>query len=283
MKIQQSGSVTEVWIDDVYSGWEQWLWLRSDAHHDSAHCRRDLEKKHLEMAKVRNALILDAGDMLDAMQGRYDPRRSYDDLRPEYKVKNYYDAIVDDAIKHYTPYAPNWLLMARGNHEKGVLTHASTDMTSNIVRELNKTTGSTITPGGYGGWVIFKFSEGGGNRSSIRLKYFHGSGGDAPVTRGVIQTNRQAVIYPDADIVWNGHNHSSYVIPIKRERISAQGKQYFDNAWHIRTPGYKDDYGDGSDGWEVERGGVPKPHGGVWLRLFSEDHRVRAQAIQEVE
>ena len=28
---------------------------------------------------------------------------------------------------------------------------------------------------------------------------------------------------------------------------------------------------------------VPKPQGGAWIRLYSEDHRVRAQAIQEVE
>lgn len=285
MRIHQSGNVTKVYFDDTFSGWEQWLWLRSDAHHDSAHCRRDLEIKHLDAAKARNALILDGGDMLDAMQGKYDPRRNYDDLRNEYKVANYYDAIEDDAISHYAPYASSWLLMARGNHETGVLKHANIDLTSRITGRLNRETGSGIIAGGYGGWVIFYFSEDGGkgNRSSIRLKYFHGAGGDAPVTRGVIQTARQAVYIPDADIIWNGHNHNGYVMPIKRERITAQGRLYFDTCWHVRTPGYKDDYADGSGGWEVERGSVPKPQGGCWIRLYSEDHRVRAQAIPEME
>lgn len=285
MQIKQSGNVTKVYFDDTFDGWEQWLWLRSDAHHDSAHCRRELEIKHLDAALAKKALILDAGDMLDAMQGHYDPRRNYDDLRNEYKVANYYDAIEDDAIKHYAPYARSWLLMARGNHETGVLKHANIDLTSRITGRLNRETGSAIVPGGYGGWVVFYFSEAGGkgNRSSLRLKYFHGAGGDAPVTRGVIATNRQAVYLPDADIVWNGHNHNSYVIPIKRERLTAQGRLYFDTCWHVRTPGYKDDYADGASGWEVERGGVPKPQGGAWIRLYSEDHRVRAQAIQEVE
>ena len=107
-----------------------------------------------------------------------------------------------------------------------------------------------------------------GNNDShtIRIKYFHGSGGEAPVTRGVIQTNRQMVYLPDADIIWNGHNHNNYVIPIKRERISNKNRQYFDVAWNVRTPGYKNDYGSGTDGWEVERGGVPKPLGCVMIR-----------------
>src|SRR4030066_2283549 len=101
MRIKQSGNVTKVYFDDTFDGWEQWLWLRSDAHHDSAHCRRDLEIKHLDAAVKRNALILDGGDMLDAMQGHYDPRRNYDDLRNEYKVANYYDDIENDLVKHY--------------------------------------------------------------------------------------------------------------------------------------------------------------------------------------
>jgi hypothetical protein len=241
--------------------------------------------KHLNEAVKRNALILDGGDMLDAMQGHYDPRRSYDDLRPEYKHKDYYDLIEGDAVKHYAPYAKNWLLMARGNHESSVLDKISIDLTSRITGRLNLETGSSVIPAKYGGWVIFYFSEdgGAGHRSSIRLKYFHGSGGDAPVTRGAIQTARQAVYLPDADIVWNGHNHNSYTIPIKRERITAQGRLYFDICWHVRTPGYKDDYGMGEEGWEVERGGVPKPHGGAWIRLYSENNRVKAQAIEEVE
>jgi hypothetical protein len=111
------------------------------------------------------------------------------------------------------------------------------------------------------------FESGGVPQLSVRLKYFHGAGGEAPVTRGVIQTNRQAVYLPDADIVVNGHSHNSYYIPISRERLSAKGRQYFDIQHHLRTPGYKQSYGDGAQGWDVTRGGVPKPIGACWVKL----------------
>ena len=100
------------------------------------------------------------------------------------------------------------------------------------------------------------------------MKYFHGSGGEAPVTRGATQTNRQAVFLPDADIVVNGHSHNDYHIPITRENITNRGKQYFTIQHHIRIPGYKQGYGDGTKGWEIERGGVPKPIGAFWMRLW---------------
>ncbi len=88
------------------------------------------------------------------------------------------------------------------------------------------------------------------------------------MTRGVIQTNRQAVYLPDADIVVNGHTHDAYILPIARERLSNRNVVHQDYIWFIRTPGYKNDYGNGESGWHVESGMPPKPSGGVWLRLF---------------
>jgi len=122
-----------------------------------------------------------------------------------------------------------------------------------------------------------------GPRCSVNLKYYHGAGGNAPVTKGVIQTNRQATYLPDADIVVNGHNHQAYNLPLVRERLSAQGKQYFDLAYYIRTSGYKQDYGDGSKGWAVEKGFGPAPIGGCWIHLTCKDDRIHIQPIEEVE
>jgi hypothetical protein len=121
-------------------------------------------------------------------------------------------------------------------------------------------------------------------RTSIKMKYFHGSGGDAPVTRGVIQTARQAVYLPDADIVLNGHNHNEYCIPIQRERLSQTGEIYQDTQWHLRTPGYKNDYGNGSVGWAIESGMPPKPLGCVWLEFTFDSKlgKIKIRAIQDV-
>lgn len=106
------------------------------------------------------------------------------------------------------------------------------------------------------------------------IKYYHGAGGgSAPVTRGVIQTNRQAVYLPDADVVINGHNHEAWYMPISRERIGDTGVIYQDVQHHIRTATYKNDYGDGSGGWHVEGGKPPKPMGAAWIRLSADTRR----------
>ncbi len=269
-RIEQNGAVTSVYFD-VKIGWEQWLLLRSDAHHDSILCNRSYQLQHLKEAKEKDALIADFGDLFDAMQGRFDPRRNMDELRPEYRIAKYYDFVCDDTAEYLKDYAKNILLLCMGNHETAVLKNANTNLTDRLAYKLNTMTGSNIKVGGYGGWIRFMFnmSDGisTGPRTSLRVKYFHGAGGEAPVTRGVIQTNRQAVYLPDANVVINGHNHQQYVIPIARERLSNKGVHYSDIQSHVRIPGYKQDYQDGTKGWNVERGGVPKPIGAVWMIL----------------
>ena len=64
---QTSRNVVTVRFKKVSKGWEQWVLLRSDAHHDNIHCNRDLETAHLKKAKERGALIIDAGDLFCAM------------------------------------------------------------------------------------------------------------------------------------------------------------------------------------------------------------------------
>jgi hypothetical protein len=277
MKTQKKGPVLSVY-DSVFTGWEQWYLLVSDVHHDSALCNRDLELTHLKKAKDKNARILYFGDFFDAMQGRFDPRRSMEELRPEYRRNNYYDLLVQDAAKFLSPFASNILIFGQGNHETSVIKNTGTDLLNRLVYELNQTTGSHIEMGGYGGWIRFMISTHTGvPHASLKMKYFHGAGAEAPVTRGVIQTNRQAVYLPDADIVVNGHNHQSYYVPISRERLSNKGNPYFDIQHHIRIPGYKQEYADGSGGWNVEKGGVPKPIGAVWMRMFYENERIQVQ------
>jgi len=259
--IQQRGDVTTVRVNYDGVGDTLKLLLRSDAHHDSVNNLRELEKRHLDEAIRDNAYILDFGDLFDGMQGRNDPRRGYQDLRPEFKVANYFDVIEDDACKFYKPYADNWILMGKGNHELSVLKNTQIDMTSRLSGRLG------VNCGAVGGWVQFKFErlfESGktGARTTVNLKYHHGSGGNSPVTKGVIDTARQAVYLPDADICVNGHNHQAYILPLARERITDSGRVHRDTAYYLRTPGYKDQ-GD----WEREKGFAPNPHGAIWVTI----------------
>jgi len=283
--VRTAPNVLTVHFEGITADWEQWLLLSSDRHHDNINCNRKLEKKHLDQALERNALIFDFGDLFCAMQGKYDPRSSMDEIRPEDAGEDYLDRIVKHAAADYAPYVHHWVLLTQGNHETGIIKRHHHSLTSALKAQLNSDYGGAVHTGGFGGWVRFLFTINKTKRASVRLKYYHGSGGsDAQVTRGVIQTNRQAVYLPDADIVVNGHNHSSYVLPIARERLSERGAIHRDIVWFVRTPGYKDEYGDGSRGWAVERGQPPKPLGACWVRFFIIDsYRVGIEAIQAVE
>jgi hypothetical protein len=221
------------------------------------------------------------------MQGRYDPRKSYPDMRTEYTKRlqggeSYFNIISDEAIEFYKPYRDLWALQAVGNHETSVSKNSDINLTDLFVSGMQKD-GGIVNKGAYGGWVTFHFTIQKTQRETIRLKYFHGAGGGGPVTKGVIQSNRQAVFLPDADIVVNGHIHESWILSMPRERISEGGVIYQDMQTHVRTPTYKDDYGDGSGGWHIERGAPPKPMGCVWLRFYYERGHVRQQFIQDVE
>lgn len=260
-------NVLIVKFDTLAADWEQWVLLTADRHHDNPYCRHDYERTHLEKAKERGALILDFGDLFCAMQGKYDPRSNMDDIRPEDVGADYLDRIVMHAAEFYAPYARNWLLLGKGNHETNILKRHGHDLTSQLAHRLSTDAGGRVYVGGYGGWVRFLFGDGKKFRGSKNLKYHHGAGGGGPVTRGVIQSNRQAVYLPDADVVVNGHTHDSWHVPIARERLSIRGHVQRDLVHFIRTPGYKDEYGQGDKGFHIEKWGPPKPIGAVWMRF----------------
>lgn len=259
-----------------------WVLLTSDRHHDNPYCNLELEKKHLDEAKERNAVIIDYGDLFCAMQGRFDRRSSKDDIREEHQSGNYLDKLVSTATDFYAPYANNFAVMGPGNHETSILKHHETNLTERLVERLNMATGSEIKMGGYSGWVKFRFQYGrprtnesalrkdGSQKcmGSINLWYHHGYGGDAPVTKGTIQTGRQAVYVPDAHLVCTGHTHNEWIFPITRIRLHDTGTVYHDEQLHLKTPGYKEEYKDGYGGWHIERGGPPKPNGAMWVRFF---------------
>ena len=268
-KLSQNGIVTTVDMAGVKEGWSFWMLLRSDVHRDSIFANRDLEKTHLDMALDRQAGIIDAGDLFDIMQGKKDPRSSYSELRPEYLTQNYFSAVAEDNAKFYTPYAHNFIVLGKGNHETSILRHNNLDMTSDLVSKLNTKTGSNIQAGGYGGYVRFILRGGREKQYQVILRYFHGNSTNAPVTRGMIETNRQAVYLPDANVVLNGHNHHGYYAPIERQRINQQGHLEYDTIHFVRTPGYKranhDNYP--KEGFDTEKLPEPRPIGCVWMQM----------------
>lgn len=257
--------------------WIGWVLLRTDAHHDNAHCRRDLEKSHLDLAIARNALICDAGDAFCAMQGKYDPRSSRSALTADQAQRNdYLNVILDEATKFYQPYANNWLMMSPGNHETSILNRCGFDLTAALAERLG------VVKMAYTGFVKFIFRRRGTTSSVSRtLAYHHGHGGGGPVTRGVIGSNRRAVWYPQADVIWSGHTHDAWAMPISQATLLNSHCVQLRTTWHVSTPGYKDEF-TGGDGWAIERGHNPKVQGCAWLKMTAKDGDVRLSVELDV-
>jgi hypothetical protein len=224
--------------------------------------------EHLREAKERNAGILDIGDLHCAMQGKWDKRSDRSHLREPYRsaAGSYLDTLVSEASNFYEPFADRWILMTPGNHETAILKKHETDLTARTVERL-KDKAPHLHAGAYTGWVRFMCQR----SSTVRqfaMHYHHGYGGGGPVTRDVIQTNRKAVYLPDADIVWSGHTHDSWHLPIARERLcDRNGATYYDQQVHVKTAGYKRSHAQ-HGGWEAEKGFAPKNIGAYWIRFF---------------
>lgn len=288
-QVSRNVHVIEIHLPKV--GDEQWVLLQSDIHWDNPMCDRAKLKKHLDLALERNAPVIDAGDFFCAMQGKYDNRSNKKDLRPEHATGNYLDSLVETAAKYLDPYKKILTVRGTGNHESSIQKNHESDLCERLCERL-RSNGGVARRGGYSGFVRFSLY---GNKTNgslaatkgYKLWYFHGSGGGGPVTRGVIQTNRQSVYIADADFVLTGHTHDSWQVPIQRIKLNNHDEIEQFRQTHIKTGGYKEEFTDGYGGWHVERGGPPKPTGAYWIRFYidryEKDRRIYDYEIIEAK
>ena len=279
---KQSSACINIRMDAPTRNFEAFFLLSSDRHHDSVHNCTDLELEHLQEAVSRQAGILDFGDLFDGMQGRDDPRRDPAlDLKAKFANEDYFDAIINDAVEFYEPFSENIILLGQGNHETAVRKKNGVNLTSNLAIRINERNNSNIFSGGYSGWVRFLFKRH-GSRQEIRLKWHHGYGGGGGSTKGTSQSMKYAVQNPDAHIIATGHTHDHWILPIARERLKSNGQVSIDEQLHIRCGTYKNEWGDGTEGWAVEKNISPKPLGAVWLRFFMRNRQIQYEAIRAV-
>jgi hypothetical protein len=255
------------------ANWSQEYLLISDAHIDNAHADRSMFERHMRQCRERGAKWISNGDFLCCMQGKWDPRSDTSACRPEHREGRYLDSVVTTTADYIAPHADMALLFAPGNHETAIKRRHETDMNERLVEAAKaRNTACHAYAGSYANWVRFLV------RGKVRRQIFgnsivmymhHGYGGGGPVTRGTIQTSRMAVYLPDADIIWTGHTHDEWIMPIQRARLSLHGRPYLDRVLHVRSPGYKDEFSE-QNGWAVEKGMPPKPKGALWLRFWME-------------
>lgn len=243
--------------------------VRSDVHWDNPHCDRRLEKRHLDQAVERGALILDFGDLFCAMQGKGDPRGSKSDIRPEHNTGQYLDSLISTATDYYEPYAEHFVLICQGNHESGVLKHRETDLTDRLAERLTERTGHRVHAGGYVNWIRILGRRSGGSRvPGFTIYATHGYGGGGPVTMDTIQTARQSDYLDGVDVVFSGHTHHAWHVERSKVSMSTRGEIYQREMDFVKLPTYKQEYlGTDGRGFHHEKGRGPKPLGAWWMRL----------------
>jgi hypothetical protein len=243
--------------------------MLSDIHWDNPKCDWELLKKDLEYCKANNIRIHINGDFFCMMQGRGDFRGNKADIRPEHNTATYLQSVVTTAVEWWKPYAHLIDVIGYGNHETGIIKFKEYDPLQGFIDLLNHEAKSNVKKGGYGGWYIIRM-QAGVSRSkacSFKIKYFHGSGGGGVVTRGEINLSRALMAFEGMDCFTMGHVHENKETWVARDVINNLNKVSHKPILLMNTGTYKEEYGDGSKGWHVERGAPPKPVGGRILEL----------------
>ena len=247
------------------------LFICSDVHFDSLKCDRESFKAHLDHVKEQGGQTLIIGDLFDVMGCYKDPRSKPEDIDPKYvrRGRSYLDLVVEDAYEFLKPYKENILVITYGNHETSILRHRDTDPLERLIFLLNQNEGKPVHKGAYAGWILFDMHYSSTSRSSFKIAYHHGKGGNAKRSKGILYSQLDAMEYPDANMIVSGHDHNKLYDPSNvRRRITAQNgvvSTYQDTVHWIKTGSYKkssDDFG-----WEVQSGFSPKRLGGWFVKL----------------
>lgn len=273
--IQRPNQIIEISVPMVKnSQWQQWAFFCGDQHFDSTHCDRQLLTRDFEKCIERQAIIFSVGDWYDVMCGRHDPRGTKSELRPEYLKSDYFASITEDSSNFLKRYAKNIAVMIHGNHETSCIKNNEYDITRATVNLTNAHAKSKIMAGEYEEFVRLSFVPPKNNKCK-EMKYskmiymYHGSGGAAPVTGGVIDNQRTAE-YVRSDFIHMGHTHTTYVDARTYWEPTNKGNILEKTQHFLRTGSYKKSREPGTTTWETVKNIKPKRRGGIWVRFFYE-------------
>ena len=271
MLIKHSKNIHELHLN----GETAQLAMMSDLHWDNPKCDWDLLKRDFDYCLENDIKVMVNGDFFCLMQGKGDKRGNKSDIRPEHNNAKYLDSIVETAVEWFSPYAHILTVIGYGNHETAIIKYQETDILQRFVDLLNYKNGSNVMTGGYGGWLIIRQQYNTSSWSTTKVKYFHGSGGGGIVTKGAINLTRSLEMYEDFDVFTMGHIHENACRNDVRDTVTHSPKHGYVNHHkniHLMLTGtYKEEYGDGSKGWHVERGAPIKPTGGRILTIHSKE------------
>ena len=265
----------------------------SDTHIGAAHVDYALIEKELERAADKNDRILLNGDVFDMILAKDMKRFVPGVLHPRLTRRDdIVNAAIEWAVEIFGPYANLIDVIGIGNHEAVVSSRHSTDVARILIYELQKKVKKkdhVIHYGGYGGFVDYRF-RGSGKRRMV-IHYYHGSGGSAPVTKGMIDFHRRSWV--EADVIWMGHKHNRLASGVQTLRCPLHGDDLeIRDVRQIMTGAYFKTYVSQSQEslrkhgrqshWAADMGFAPQMMGGARLEvvIVGHDRRLEMRVIQ---
>lgn len=201
--------------------------LMSDLHIGSAFVEYGKIREELQEAKAQGDRILFNGDIIDLILPGDSKRFSQDALHVKLQGrKDVINAALDFAVEILGPYADLIDVVGSGNHEQSTEHYHSVDIGLLLVDRLSEIAKRAIDYGGPLGFSQYRWQRGSERISDTRgidIFRFHGAGGAAPVTKGMIDFARLSA-WVDADIYWIGHKHSRFSDVGERVRCPRSGE-----------------------------------------------------------
>lgn len=211
--------------------------LFSDIHFDSPDCDKETFKEHLDYCLKDHRYILINGDLFDAILLKDQKRATPSNTEHR---DNQLNVKLEETAHFLTPYKEQILFIGRGNHESSCIKFNGLDLLQMLTTMLNAGEKHKIVYGNYANFIRFSWLNS-NNRTKLKYDIFahHGAGGNAPVTKGMIDFNRLAKGV-NVDLIWTGHKHNSivdYSDPIMF--IDQNGNVVLKNRQLIQTPSYQ--------------------------------------------
>jgi hypothetical protein len=277
-------------------GQTHWRHIISDLHLESPESDHALLREHLDISRRIGARILINGDVNDSIWPG-DKRFTLAVLRPELrKSDDVLAAVVDYSADILGPYADLIDVIGNGNHERKLHRYNGCDPIRLLIDKLNARLEKDGNPhrirhGGVSGFVLttFRFPRPGGSLSGLhhRLLYFHGAGGESPVTKGTINVARIAANW-DYDMMTFGHKHNRLMFDDVMVSVTRDGRIRHRQRVAALTGSYVQSYRKGSQrnainyNYSEDFISSPKPLGGLWASLTPERRRGQWRVFQEI-
>ena len=211
--------------------------LFSDPHIDSPNFDQSTFEEHAHYCLEDQRYMLFGGDLFDGII-RTDTKRAVNSLLE--RGDNQLNIKLDKAYELLKPYQNQILFFGRGNHEESILKYNGVDMLEVLAKMLNSGQKHQIIVGNYANFIRFAFKDARGKSvAHYDIYQHHGMGGNAPVTKGIIDWNRIGKSV-NADLIWTGHRHNAIIDasdPIMC--VNQNGEVIIKNRQCIQTPSYQ--------------------------------------------